>query len=261
MSIISPGVPRSQSLVKAIDLLQAVALARTGVSASALSRSAGLPRATVTRLLRTLADAGLVHEPTDAGWVLGYELVRLARAADAHGQVVAASRIPLERLRSQTGESALVGVPVGPTGMEIVAQLDADRLVGVVSWVGRSLPLYASAAGKLVLAELDDPELDAWLQASLRVAHTPATIVDATELRAELRRVRRRGFAELVDELEDGLASISAPVRGADGRLVAMVGISGPTFRLGTARRRELLEPVLAAAAETARALAVTATG
>ena len=242
-------------------MLQAVALARTGVSASALARSTGLPRATVTRLLRTLADAGLVHEPTAAGWVLGYELVRLARAADPYAQVVAASRLPLERLRSRSGESALVGVPVGPAEMEIVAQVDADHLVGVVSWVGRTPPLYASAAGKLVLAELDDSELDAWLDSSQRVALTPATIVDATALRTELRRVRRRGFADLVDELEDGLVSLSAPVRGVDGRLVAMIGVSGPTFRLGAARRRELVRPVLAAAEETARALLATTVG
>ena len=256
---ISPGVPRSRSLAKAIDLLQAVALARTGVSASALSRSTGLPRATVTRLLRTLADAGLVHEPTGAGWVLGYELVRLARAADPHGQVVAASRMPLERLRSRSGESALVAVPVGPTEMEIVVQLDADHLVSVAGWVGRTLPLYASSAGKLMLAELDDSELDAWLDSSQRVALTHATIVDTTALRTELRRVRQRGFADLIDELEDGLVSLSAPVREADGRLAAMIGVSGPTFRLGGARRRELVRPVLAAAEETARALAVTA--
>ena len=61
---------------------------------------------------------------------------------------------------------------------------------------------------------------------------------------------RRRGAGEQVDELEDGLASLAAPVRAGNRELCAIVGISGPTFRLGQARRRALLELVRETAAE-----------
>src|SRR2546423_13682619 len=75
------GMPRTKSLGRAVDLLRAVASRPAGSSASELARVASLPRSTVARTLRTLADAGLVEEPAGgAGWVLGYELVRLARA-------------------------------------------------------------------------------------------------------------------------------------------------------------------------------------
>ena len=241
------STPRTKSLGRAVDLLRTVAAHPEGVSASALARATGVPRSTVARTLRTLADAGLVEDRE--GWVLGYELVRLARAADPYRRLVEAARPALARLRDATGESALLAVVSGRPAIEIVLQLDPDRHVGVASWVGAEVPLHASAAGKLVLAELDRDELDAWLATKTPARFTRATLADAEALRRELERVRRRDAAELVDELEDGLASVAVPVRAPDGALVGAIGISGPTFRLGRDRRRALLPELREAAA------------
>ena len=248
----APGVPRTKALERAVSVLHAV-FAEPGTSASSLARTVGQPRATVTRTLRTLADAGLVDE-VDGGWMLGYEVVRLARRADPFRAVIRAVGRPLDQLRDATGESALLAVPLGRTEMEIVLQLDASHIVGVTDWVGVHPPLHASSAGKLLLAELSEPEIDAWLEDHPLQADTDMAIHDEALLRDELRRVRQRGWAAIVDELEVGLTSLSAAVRDHDGALVGMLGISGPTFRLGPRRRREVLALVLdAAAASTAR--------
>lgn len=242
----STGIPRTRSLGRAVAVLRAVA-ARPGSSASELARTSALPRSTVTRTLRTLADAGMVEEGR-GGWVIGDELIRIAHAADPDRRLLEAAGPALERLRDETGESALLAVPRGRPGLRIVLQVDPSRHVGVANWVGVDVPLHASAAGKLVLAELDDAQLDAWLDHTKLAAFTSSTIANETELRAELERVRRQAYAELANELEDGHASIAVPVRGADGALIAALGISGPTFRLGRTRRRQLL-PVLHAVA------------
>src|ERR671924_497127 len=120
-----------------------------------------MPRTNVTRTLGTLAGAGLVEHP--GAWRLGYELVRLARAADPYRVLVEAARGVLAGLRDETGESALLAVMPGRPGIEIVLQLDPDRHVVVADWVGVDVPLHASAAGKLSLAELTHAELEAWL--------------------------------------------------------------------------------------------------
>ena len=67
---------------------------------------------------------------------------------------------------------------------------------------------------------------------------------------SEVAQVRRRGWAQIVDELEDGLVSLAAPVRDRAGTLVAMIGVSGPSTRVNPARRRALPPVVLKAAAE-----------
>jgi IclR family acetate operon transcriptional repressor len=251
------GTPRTKSLGRAVRLLHAVADRPSGSSASELARASGLPRSTVTRTLRTLADEGLVEEsPDGAGWILGHELVRLARAADPHRRLVDAARPALARLRDRTGESALLAVPHGRPGLEILLQLDPKRHIGVADWVGVDVPLHASSAGKLVLAELEPAELESWLERSPLAPFTDRTTTDVEALRAELARVRRQGWADLVDELEDGLTSISVRLLSPRGNLAAIVGVSGPTFRLPRARRRELLPEVEATAEEIERALA-----
>jgi DNA-binding IclR family transcriptional regulator len=203
----------------------------------------------VARTLRTLADAGILEEAS-GGWVIGRDLVQLVRTADPDRQLVDAARGPLERLRDATGESALLALPRAGPKMEIVAQVDPSRLVGVANWVGTDVPLHASAAGKIILAQLDERELDAWSAGAELEAFTSATITSSSELQAELRRVRHRDYAELVDELEEGHVSLAVPVRSPESVLLAVIGISGPTFRLGRARRRELLPRVRAAAME-----------
>jgi DNA-binding IclR family transcriptional regulator len=250
------STPRTKSLGRAVDLLRACASRPDGTSASQLARVTGLPRSTVARTLRTLADDGFVEEAEDgAGWMLGYELVRLAREADPYRRVVEAAQPALVRLRDAAAESALLAVPRGRPGMEIVLQVDAGRQVGVANWVGTDVPLHASAAGKVILTELDADELEEWLGSRPLVAFTESTITDAGVLRAELARIRRNGWAELVDELEHGLGSMAVPVRRDNGALAGAVGISGPTFRLGRVRRRDLVPALHAAAEEIEAAL------
>jgi DNA-binding IclR family transcriptional regulator len=215
-----------------------------------------MPRSTATRTLRTLADHGLVEQRTDeGGWVLGHALVRLARSADPHRRIIDIARPAVEKLRDAAGESASLAVPRGRAGMDIVLQLDPERHVGVANWVGTDVPLHASSAGKLVLAELEPDELGALLGDDALPSFTPRTITDAGVLGAELGRIRRQGWAEIDGELEDGLAALSAPVRSSSGTLAAIVGVSGPTFRLTRSRRKETLALVTDTAAEIERRL------
>jgi len=255
----SRGTPRTVVLDRAIDVLAAVAESAEAVSASALARSTGQPRATVSRTLLTFADRGLVAE-TGGGWVIGNELFRLVRDADPYRALVEAAVGPLRRLRDRADESALLAIVTGRPAMEIVTQLDGAHRLGVVGWVGADVPLNASSAGKLVLAELSPSELEAWFAEAQPARLTARTVTTLSGLTAELRRVRRRGWAEIVDELEDGLMSLSAPVRDRAGNLIACIGLSGPSSRLGSARRRELVPFILEAATEVERIVSPAAT-
>lgn len=252
----APAIQRTQSLARAITLLRMAAARPEGAPTAALARAAGLPVATAARLLATLADAGFVERTAaDDGWVLGRELVRLVNGADPDRMLVARARPLVEGLAETTGESAMLAVPRPPVGADVLVQVDTPRFVGATNWVGRAFPLHASASGKLVLAELSDDALAAWTSHQRLDRYTDHTITHPVTLRGELERVRRRGYAELADELEDGLAAIAAAVRGSGGTLVAMVGVSGPSFRLGPERRAEVLPRILDAADELGRRL------
>ena len=163
----APGLRRNQSLQRGAALLEALGERPEGASAAALARATELPRPTAGRLLATLADLGLVQRlPSSDDWVLGPTIVRLGRAADPFGHVVRVARPHLAALAEDTGESATLTASSTPTMVEVVAQVDATRLVGITDWVGRRFPLHASAAGKLALAALPADALDAYLAAT-----------------------------------------------------------------------------------------------
>jgi DNA-binding IclR family transcriptional regulator len=248
----TPGVPRNQSLKRAVAVLRAVAQQRQPATTTEVAAAAALPRATTSRLLATLADAGLVDRPPGgSGWILGYEATRLGRAADPYGVLIRRAQAPLDELTARTGESSVLAVIREPLEIEIVSQVDAPNLLRATSWIGRRFGLHASVSGKLAYARLEAGVRDALLREQPFDRYTEHTIVDRARFREEIETVRRDGHARSVDELELGLTMIGVEVPSAAARsAIASVGIMGPTSRILPAIDR-MLEEVRA----TARAL------
>lgn len=204
-----------------------------------LAAAARLPKSTASRLVGALERAGLVAQDGERGRLRpGPAILRLAQRGMLERSLVEFAREPLEALGRLSGETVNLAVP-GPNGVEHLAQVDGRHFLATGQWLGRTVDYHSTAVGKVFLAFGRGPAAAAPL-----VAHTPHTITDQRLLRAELARVRRRGFASAIDELELGLTAIAAPVRGAAGDVIAALSISGPTQRLD-ARRIEELAPVL----------------
>jgi IclR family transcriptional regulator, acetate operon repressor len=245
----------NHSIERAVSLLRALARVPDGANVTALASEAGVPRATASRLLATLADQGLVQRlPNDDRYILGYELVRLGRAVDPGHALVLATRPALERLVVEFRETVTLAVPRPGPSYEVVCQIDAPRVMRVHDWSIAAQPLHATSAGKLVLAELSGDHLDEVLRAPL-VAHTAATIVDPSTLRSELERVRRQGWAQMVDELEDGLTGISVPLYDSQRQLAAVLGITAATQRLPPRQRAQVVKGLKASVAELERVI------
>ena len=141
----------------------------------------------------------------------------------------------LGRLHEQAGESVQLYVRSGDRRLCVAARDAGTGLRDSVP-VGALLPLDAGSGGKVLLAWSDDSD---------RFPAVPP---------AELAGVRRRGWAASVAEREAGVASVSAPVLQAGGRLLGAVCVSGPASRLGPADCRRLAPAVTAAAASLAAA-------
>ncbi len=244
----SSSLKRNQSVGRATSLLRAVAARPRGATAAELARATGLTPATAGRFLATLVDLGFLSRRPDDLYVLGLELVRIARAADPGAVLAEAARPLLDGLAARARETVTLSlVRDGERDLDLVAQLDPPELVVRPDWLGRRFPLHASAAGKLLLASLAPPQLDAVLAEPL-ARLTSHTITEASALRRELEAVRGRGYAELVDELEDGLAALAAPVRDERGALLAALALSGPTGRFDAKARAAAVDPLLATA-------------
>ena len=239
----------TQAIDRAAQLLVCVVESPRPMAVGELADSAGLPKSTTSRLVSALERQGLVQRLGERGRVRpGPVLQRFAHRDDVAANLVELAGPALQILAQISRETINLAVP-SPLGAEHLAQRDSEHFVGVTNWVGRRVPLHVAANGKLFMAFGAVP-----VPATLE-RFTAHTIVKRDALAAVLARIRARGFATAVDELELGLAALAAPVRGAGGDVVAALSISGPTTRLTPERIEGLAPPLLEQAAALARRL------
>ncbi|MCW2777004.1 MAG: IclR family transcriptional regulator [Frankiales bacterium] len=220
-------------LDKAVLVLDAVQGGAT--SLAALTEATGLSRATTHRLAVALESHRLLARDREGRWRLGPRLGELAGGGSSDPLLDRAPAV-LARLRDVTGESAQLYRRSGDRRVCVAAAERGSGLCDTVP-VGTSLPMTAGSAAQVLLAwRSADPLLDA-------ASFTPRVLAD----------VRRRGWAASVAEREQGVASVSAPVRGRDGAVVAAVSVSGPLERLTRSPGRLHADAVVAAAAELSR--------
>lgn len=242
-----------QSVRRAVSALEQIAEAGE-LGVSELGRRLGVHKATASRLVATLAERGLLErDPVTEKYRLGFGLIRLAGAAMAGLDLVRTARPVLEDLAEATRETVNLGVHSGDA-VVYIDQVTGTRSIVAVSWVGRRTPLHCTSNGKVLLAEMDGPERERYLAGDLP-ALTPRTIVEPEALRSELRSVAARGFAKTLEELEEGLNAVAAPVRQADGRAVAALSVSGPAFRMRPVDLPRIARQTMEAAAAISRRL------
>jgi DNA-binding IclR family transcriptional regulator len=228
--------PGTQSIDRGAQLLALVLEADAPRGLGELAADAGLPKSTASRLLGALERNGLVEQEGLRGaFRAGPVMARFAGRGLSARRLVELSERPMAALADATGETINVAV-ARPLGVEHLAQVESRHYLGTSDWVGRRVPFHCSANGKVLLAF---DAAGAAAQSPLE-ALTSKTIVEPALLSAELRTVRRDGYATAVDELELGLSAVAAPVLDETGRAVAALSISGPTLRLSPRRVAEL---------------------
>lgn len=155
-------------------------------------------------------------------------------------------------MAAQTGETVNVAVLSEHSALYL-DQVAGSSALQPHNWVGQHVPLHATSNGKVLLSGLDTARLDEVL--GRLPAYTEATITKRSALRAELDKVRTTGYAVAVDELEEGLTAVAAPVRNAHGDVIASMSVSGPTFRLNEEKLATVVPACIGAAEELSHRL------
>ena len=219
----------TQAVDRAARLLSEVVHAPDAVTFTELTTATGLAKSTTSRLLLALERNHLVRRDDHGRFLPGEMFVSFAWRGGADTSLVAVAQPFLDRLGKATGETINLGVASG-NSVEQIAQVDCNYLIGGTNWVGLSVPLHASALGKVLLA-YGAAQLPKGPKGELGRC-TERTITSETALRAELAAVRARGYAVTDEELEPGLIALAAPVFRYDGTVVAAMSVSAPTSRM-----------------------------
>ncbi len=252
VSGVSGAVP-VQSVDRAVAILEI--LARDGeAGVTEVARELDVHKSTASRLLAALDRRELVAQDTARGkFRLGMGIVRLAGAVSRKLDLVQESRPVCRALAQQVGETVNLAILSGRDALYL-DQVAGPAALSPHNWAGQRIPLHATSDGKVLLAYLSEAELKERLAPPL-ARFTDRTITAAAEFGDLLAEVRRRGFATAVEELEAGLTAIAAPVRNAEGNVIASISASGPSFRIPADRIPVLVGAVHRAAAEVTRRL------
>jgi IclR family pca regulon transcriptional regulator len=244
-----------QSLERGLSVIRVLNVPAPGLTLTDVAREADLTRAAARRFLLTLVDLGYVRcddrrfSLTPSVLELGYSFLSsltLPEIAQPH----------LRDLVQRVHESSSVSVLDG-TDVVYVAREPTQRIMTVAIAVGTRFPAFATSMGRVLLAGLDDAELDAFFGRAELTPLTAGTVTSEDALRGVIETVREAGWALVDQELEDGLRAVAVPIHNAQSKVAAAINLSTQASRRTPQMiEDELLPPLLETAARIERDLA-----
>jgi len=226
------GPGSSKSLQKAMRILLHLGSNGPELSLTQLSSALALNKTTAYRLLAAMQKFHLIERNALNGkYRLGLKFHELG-ARSLHARSLQFDVRPfLVELARRSGESVTLAVP-GAGGIVCLDRIDSpNSIITVRTLIGELFPAHCTAAAKAILAWLPQREAYNVIFRNGMKLYTPLTIPNLRKLKIVLDLTRRRGYANDHEELEKGLSGIAAPVLYKGGRVIASLGMAGPTLR------------------------------
>jgi len=241
-----PRTYRIAAIDRALSVMEALA-ERPDQGVTEIASRLGMTKSIVFRILQTLEARGFVYrEPERALYSLGFRLAVLGEQAGGETGLMQAARPVMDALRDETNESINLIVRDGDRAL-VVTTREGRHSIRLFAQAGRRGPLHAGGGSMLMLAFAPPQVREAILSAPLQ-SFSPQTITDPDALRERLERIRDRGWNIALNDLDEGAFSVAAPIRAADGEVIAAVSVAGAVARFDEERRERYLAAVSAAA-------------
>jgi DNA-binding IclR family transcriptional regulator len=242
------------ALQRGLRLLQLFGESPHGLTAKQVAASSRLPVSTVHRFLVNLESAGFLNCGGDGVYHLGIACFAIGQAALSQLDIRQVSLPYLQELNRQTRETIHLTVRHGFTAV-YVEKLDSPEQLRIHSRIGAAVPLYCTAVGKVMLAYMPDPERERVLPQLALKRLTPNTAGSLQELKAELYRVRKNGYACDLEEHELHIRCVAAPIWDHAGSVNASLSITAPMVRMAVTRLRQLAPLIQTAGLQISREL------
>jgi len=233
-----------QSLVRATAILETVASHVDGINLAQLSKLVGLNNSTVFHLVKTLVDLGYLNrDPVSKYYRIGTRLFMLAASAVRESTLLSLGSPLIDRLSNETGQAAHLAVRSNQN-IAIIARSAAAGMLQLSDDVASHRPPHATAIGKILLAAMQERDMEELLTNMTLERFTENTIVSRSALLQEIQQVHSNGIAFDNSELDPDVRCLAIPVYDFAGRCVAAMGLSGPVWRLNDEMMDKLIGPL-----------------
>ena len=240
---------------RAAQILDCFGFDHQELSVSEIGAKTGLHRSTAHRILMALEYNDLIKQnPSTGKYHLGIKLFKLGHQAVSQLNLREICRPFLSRLMNDTKETIHLAV-LDDDQVLYLDKVEGPHALRMPSRVGRYIPTYCTSLGKAMLSCLDDQEVKSILRRQTLKPHTENTVKNINQLLADLRSVRKRGYAVDNEEIEIGLRCVGAPLRDYTGGMVGAISVAAPSARLSEKNNPVIGRMVIAIAAEISEQL------
>ena len=235
------------SLARGLAVVKAFSDQRRAMTIAQISHKTGIPRAAVRRCLYTLKQLGYADSEAN-NFFLKPKILTLGYSYLSSTPLTISAQPCLNMISRALNESCSLAV-LDDSEVLYISRSATSRVMSVALNAGSRLPAYCTSLGRVMLAAMSEPELQAYFEKVNLRAHTDRTIVSEQRLREILIEVRQNGYAIVEEELEIGLCSIAVPVRGASGATVAALNVGAQSTRVTRSQFEQNFLPTLLNAA------------
>jgi IclR family pca regulon transcriptional regulator len=235
-------------LAKGIAVLEFFSQARTPLTISDVARTTDMSKPAVRRCLMTLTELGYLRFD-GRRYIPTRRVLRLGSAYFGMDSLSSIAQPLMDELRDELQESIALAT-WDDWEMVIVARADANRIMSPSGPVGRRLPGYCTATGRILLAGMPPAEVAQVLASHPPVPHSQLTVVDPAEIVSLIDSARARGYAIVDGETEVGFLSVAAPIMNAQGETIAALTVNSSSQRVGASQVLETFLPALQQFAE-----------
>lgn len=237
-----------QSLERGFAVLLAFDEQRPRPTLAELAAVTGYSRPAVRRILLTLQRLGYV-ENHGSRWSLTPRVLSIGQHYTASHALPEIAQPHLVTLTEKTGESASLAT-LDDDEVVYIARVATRRIMSITVSPGTRLPAHATSMGRVLLAWQPPEDIERYLADTGLTRRTPHTVTDPEQFRRALHRVRTQGWALVSEELEEGLISVSTPVRDHTGTVVAALASSTSTGRSTSGHLEKTVVPLALATAD-----------
>lgn len=245
----------TNSTLRALDVLEYLASHSDGIGVTDVSKGLGLDKSTTYRILNTLKYRGyVVQDKTSKKFRLGVKILELSHKVSAQMELKMAAAPVLSQLVKMYNETAHLGV-LDRGEVLYVDTKECSQFMRITSHIGLRNPVHCTALGKAILAFLPEERVEQICKEKGMKRFTKNTITRIDDLKNELKKIRRLGYAVDNRELYESTRCIAAPVRNHEGKVVGAISISAPANRLTLQEIKKIGKTMVAMAGEISRSL------
>ena len=256
------SVKKNQSLKKALDILEVMVDLTAPARLQDIAQKADMSPSTVLRFLNTFIDFGYAKQDPDTSlYYLTLKLADLGNRNRINYPFQGSLRKYIKDIATHFNESSSLCIEDNMQMVYIATEEGPAHMLQTLSRIGRIAPMHSTGVGKIFLTQYSDTKLDELVKKRGLAKLTEKTITSLPELKAEIEKVRKQGYAFDEEECEIGVRCVAVPIKEYSGKIVAAMSISAPITRLTYERTNEIIKYLLDLSAQASAELGYKSLG